>query len=165
MTARVEIVRASALWRAIPRFGALARKAVAAALAESGAEVGRGAEVAILLCDDARVRELNARWRGKDQTTNVLSFPAARTFGAHEAARLGDIALAFETVSREAANEAKAPRDHALHLVVHGFLHLLGYGHATPTEAKSMETLEARALARLGIGDPYRELDKQEAAR
>ena len=114
------------------------------------------ATVALMLTSDAEVRRLNARWRGIDTATNVLSFPAPEAPGDLEAVEfLGDIALACETVLAEATDQGTTPAHHLQHLVVHGLLHLLGYDHETPDEAVEMETLEVVILARLGIADPY----------
>ena len=114
-------------------------------------------EVTILLADDASVRTLNARYRGRDMPTNVLSFPAEAEALPGEARLLGDIVLAFETCRREAAEQGKPLSDHLVHLVVHGTLHLLGYDHEEPAEAETMEALERRLLARMGVPDPYAE--------
>jgi probable rRNA maturation factor len=70
---------------------------------------------------------------------------------------MGDVVLAFETVSRQAQEQGKPLADHLRHLVVHGVLHLLGYDHEEPGDAQEMEALETRVLARLGIADPYAE--------
>lgn len=134
----------------------LVSAAVGAGLAEAGLSASRPAELSILLTDDAHVQQLNAEWRGKDKPTNVLSFPAFP--GRHDKAlppMLGDIVLALETVAGEAALEGKPLDHHISHLVIHGFLHLLGHDHETDEEAEAMEGLERRALARLAIPDPY----------
>ena len=107
------------------------------------------AELSILFTDDAHVRRLNARYRGKDRPTNVLSFPQA------SGPLLGDIILAFETVEEEARLAGKQLKAHMAHLIIHGFLHLLGYDHEGEAEAEAMEALERAALARIGIPDPY----------
>lgn len=140
----------------------LARAAAAAALAESGARVRAGAEIAILFADDAAVRALNRDWRSIDKATNVLSFPAATPDALARAPHLGDIALAFETCAKEARDEGKTLADHAAHLVVHGVLHLVGHDHESPAEAEAMEAAERRALARLGVADPYADTVPQE---
>jgi probable rRNA maturation factor len=113
------------------------------------------AEACVALSDDATVRELNARYRGKDKPTNVLSFPALEGFGAAEPQSLGDIVLAQETVEREAAEQGIAAAHHLQHLVVHGLLHLLGFDHETDEEAQEMEGIEVEVLATLGIPNPY----------
>ncbi|MEQ1542594.1 MAG: rRNA maturation RNase YbeY [Novosphingobium sp.] len=116
----------------------------------------------ILFTDDAEVRTLNAEWRGKDKPTNVLSFPmlergellALAPDGPPEL--LGDIALALETCQREAADKGISLEHHAAHLIVHGLLHLAGHDHETSAQdARAMEELEIKALALIGIADPY----------
>jgi probable rRNA maturation factor len=121
------------------------------------------------MTDDSEVAALNAAYRGRETATNVLSWPAfALSPGADgwpngapergptaEATPLGDIALAAETVAREAAERKLAIADHAIHLIVHAFLHLLGYDHEAEQEASVMESVERRALARIGVADPY----------
>lgn len=153
----VEVIVADERWSAaLPDPEAMAAGAVKAALAvEPAASVPESAEVAVLLAADASVRELNRTWRGRDQATNVLSFPAPPGASPPGTAHLGDIALAYETTLREAEAEAKSLVDHAIHLIVHGTLHLLGRDHAEEGEAETMEALEIEALARLGIADPY----------
>jgi probable rRNA maturation factor len=140
-------------------------RAVRAALA--AADPGGPAEVSVLLADDARLRELNRTWRGEDKPTNVLSFPARDGAGGGwpdlppggaGPVPLGDVAVALETLLREAAAEGKAPADHLAHLVVHGTLHLIGHDHeAGEAEAEAMEALEVEALASIGVADPYRD--------
>lgn len=108
-------------------------------------------EVSVLLTDDAAVQALNRDWRGKDSPTNVLSFPAPE----NQAGLLGDIALAQETIVREASEQGKSVEAHATHLIIHGFLHLLGYNHEQDEEAEAMEARERAILAALGVADPY----------
>jgi probable rRNA maturation factor len=108
----------------------------------------------LLLTDDEEQRELNAQWRDKDSATNVLSFPQIEPFGPVRGL-LGDITLARETLEREAADLGKSLDDHFTHLMVHGFLHILGYDHIDDAEALQMEGLETQILAGLGIDDPY----------
>ena len=105
----------------------------------------------VLLTDDIAVQALNAKFRGKDQPTNVLSFPTPPNPEQH----LGDIALAYQTCAREAAEQGKSLAFHLQHLVAHGVLHLLGYDHMTELEAEEMEGLERVVLASLGVPDPY----------
>ena len=165
MSVRIDFVQGSKLWRGALPARALAREAIAAALAESGAKLRRGAEVSVHLVDDAAIRAVNAEWRKKDAPTNVLSFPAVPPAQLPEARLVGDILVAFETVRREAEDEAKSLPDHFRHLVIHGFLHLLGYDHVEPVEAEAMEALERRALARLGVADPYAERELEAAVK
>ena len=155
MSPRLEFVETEPRWRRACATRKLAREAVAAAAGEAGAKFARGAELTVHLVNDAAIRDLNKQWRGKDAPTNVLSFPAVAPDRLAAARLLGDVFLALETVQREAAAEGKALADHFRHLVAHGFLHLIGYDHEQPEEAEAMEALEARALARLGIADPY----------
>ncbi|MDE3174896.1 MAG: rRNA maturation RNase YbeY [Pseudomonadota bacterium] len=155
MTPRIEFVETEPRWRRALPARKLAREAVAAAAQESGLKCARGAEMTIHLVDDARIRELNKTWRGKDAPTNVLSFPAAPAARVARAKLLGDVFVALQTLEREAADEGKPLADHYRHLALHGFLHLIGFDHETPVEAEAMEALETRALARLGIADPY----------
>ncbi len=150
-------------WGALADPEALCRRAVAAAL-EAAGHGSAAAEISILLTDDAAVRLLNRQWRGKDKPTNVLSFPAAPPPGLPGPRQLGDIVLAFETVAREAEAEGKSLADHATHLIVHGTLHLIGHDHETEDEAEAMEAIEVKALARLGIADPYRDMVADDVA-
>jgi len=143
----------------------LARQAATAAISESAfadlANAERQVEISITLTGDEQVRNLNAEWRGKDKPTNVLSFPQTGPAGLSEAAgdgpelMLGDLVLARGVCEREAADKAISLEDHAAHLIVHGTLHLLGYDHQDDRSAEDMEAREVRALALLGIADPY----------
>ena len=133
---------------------AVAETAVRAALKQSEAEVTGVTEVSVVLTDDAEQRELNRQWRGFDKSTNVLSFPQIEPF-APVSGLLGDITLARETVAKEAEEMGISFEAHFTHLVVHGFLHLLGYDHIEEEDAEEMEGLESEILASLGIADPY----------
>lgn len=141
---------------------ALAERAFGAALAHLGVN---GAEVSLLACDDARIAGLNAEFRGKPAPTNVLSWPSEER-GAGEPGgkplppedmELGDIAIAWETCLREAAEAGKEMESHVCHLLVHGLLHLLGYDHIDDSDAALMEGLEVEILGKMGIEDPYGE--------
>jgi probable rRNA maturation factor len=119
-------------------------------------------EISVKLSDDAEIQTLNAAYRGKDQPTNVLSFPMiqndlldAINIGDDGETLLGDIILAHETCAREAEERGISLVDHATHLIVHGTLHLVGYDHEEEVEAEHMEAVEIRALASLGLPDPY----------
>ena len=148
-------------WDSRTDWPALAERSVRAAVAQSRhAEIGRTeTEVSVKFTSDEEVRALNAQWRGKDKPTNVLSFPMAdaESFGTPAAALLGDIVLAHGVCAAEAADRRIAIESHAAHLVVHGMLHLLGYDHETSdADAEEMEETERRALATLGLADPYK---------
>jgi probable rRNA maturation factor len=157
---RLDIIVDSPLWRAQRGVRAVLQRAIAEAAAMAATT---GGELAIVLTDDSAIRALNRDWRGKDQPTNVLSFPArndlpaARRAGAgpRQERLLGDIVIAYETVAREALAEARPFRHHLAHLAVHGFLHLLGRDHAAEPEAEAMEALEIAVLARLDVPNPY----------
>ena len=150
----IEIARNSEGWP--DHLEARAEEAVRAALKASKAKVTGAAEVSIVLTDDAEQRELNRQWRGIDKSTNVLSFPQIAPFGP-VIGLVGDIILARETLEREAAEMGVGFDAHFTHLVVHGFLHLLGYDHIQDDEALEMEGLETKILATLGVADPYAE--------
>jgi probable rRNA maturation factor len=154
MKLSLDISVPSPLWRRLPRARAIARETIAAAAAESGGP-SVGGDVSLCLSDDAALQALNLRWRGIDKPTNVLSFPAAPPGPLGEPTTLGDIALAYETLAREAKDRDVPLADHYRHLLAHGFLHLIGYDHETDAEAERMEALETRILARLGAADPY----------
>lgn len=144
----------------------LAQRAVAAALAQTPhaplADAAPLVEIGVRLTNDAEVQTLNRAYRGQDKPTNVLSFPQ---YGPNDFAMLsnsddgeillGDIVLALETCTREAAERGLSVADHAAHLIVHGTLHLLGYDHQDDASGDAMETLETKALASLGLADPY----------
>jgi probable rRNA maturation factor len=144
----IDVLVESPLWEDQPDAAAVIRRAIGAAAETTDAAADR--DLAVMLCDDAAMRDLNGRWRGRPEPTNVLSFPAAAGTGT-----LGDIAIAYETMAREAKAEGKPFGDHLAHLAVHGFLHLLGYDHQSEAEATAMERLETAILARLGVADPY----------
>ncbi len=113
-------------------------------------------EISVTFADDATVAEANGAWRGKDRPTNILSFPMVQLEpGDLPGPLAGDLLLAFETVAREAAAEGKTLSDHLSHLLVHGFLHLMGYDHIDEDEAAAMEATEIAILGELGVSDPY----------
>lgn len=163
----VDVVFEDDRWQA---FGLepLADRAVRATLAELGLP-DAGFTLCLMGCDDARIMELNGDFRGKAKPTNVLSWPAEERGAAADGdapdlpepgpaddpEHLGDIAIAFDTCAREAAEAGKPMADHVTHLVVHGTLHLLGHDHQREGDATRMEGTEVRILARLGLSDPY----------
>jgi probable rRNA maturation factor len=136
-------------WRKVR--GLSTRLRQAAELALKRGKAVKSASVTILLTDDARLKNLNRDFRGKNKATNVLSFPA-ETEGENY---LGDIALAYGVTAAEAKAGGKRFADHAMHLTVHGVLHLLGFDHETSRAAKVMQPLETKILDEFGISDPY----------
>ncbi|MEL7189366.1 MAG: rRNA maturation RNase YbeY, partial [Pseudomonadota bacterium] len=119
-------------------------------------------QTSVLFTSDAEVHTLNREWRDRDKPTNVLSFPMLTRAELFDLAAdgppvmLGDIALAYETCAREAEEKSIPLEHHAAHLIIHGLLHLAGYDHVhSDEEAEAMEALEIRALAKMGIPDPY----------
>ena len=153
----VDVVRHAEIWDRIAVSDEVLARAALAAFAASSVAPDAPCEVTLVLTDDDEMRELNRTWRGKDSSTNVLSFPAGESVGeAHgEPSSLGDIVLAGETVIEEAKLKGIPAADHAVHLVVHGMLHLLGFDHERDADAERMEALETKVLAGLGVADPY----------
>lgn len=154
-------------WEAFGLAG-LCEPAVLAAMADVGLPVA-GFGLCVMGCDDARIGALNGDFRGKAAATNVLSWPsqerAAEVVGAvpdlpepgpaDDPEHLGDIAISYDTCAAEAQAAGKPMADHVTHLIVHGFLHLLGYDHIEDADAELMEATEVRILARMGLSDPY----------
>jgi probable rRNA maturation factor len=149
----------------------LADTAAAATLTHLGID-GTECDISLLACSDARIAILNNDFRDKAGATNVLSWPADDLAAENPGGAptqpepdmtgemsLGDIAIAFETCQREAAEAGKPMADHVTHLIVHGVLHLLGYDHIRDPDATLMERLEGEILGNLGLDDPYREID------
>ncbi len=161
----IDILISQAAWtRALPSAAAVCRRAARTAWAKGApAKLKRRAataDMAIVLTSDAAIRKLNAVYRGKDKPTNVLSFPAGEPhLGPLGGLPLGDVAIAYATVAKEAKEAGKSLKNHLSHMVVHGVLHLLGYDHERMPDAVTMERLETEILSELGIADPYREPD------
>jgi probable rRNA maturation factor len=159
------ILDADPEWDSSSDWDALAQRAAKAAIAESAfpqlGSTDRAVELSVRLTSDAEVHSLNAQWRGKDKPTNVLSFPMAEPDEIENAAldgpelMLGDIVMAHGVCAAEAMEKNITIDQHATHLLVHGTLHLLGHDHMDDDSAVDMEGRETRALARLGIADPY----------
>lgn len=139
---------ADSAWRRHSRLPVQLR--TAARLALKSATAPPNNDLTILLTSDKAVRQLNGQFRGKDKPTNVLSFQAAGAPGY-----LGDVAIAYRVTAEEARKSGKSLGNHAVHLAVHGVLHLLGYDHEAAADAAKMETLEINILAELGIANPY----------
>lgn len=140
----------------------MAERAAAATVRHLGID---GGEIVVMGCDDARIAQLNAHFRGKPRPTNVLSWPsvepAPRAPGVVPAPppgdEWGDIAISFDTCAAEAEAQGKPFADHVTHLIVHAILHLAGYDHEADADAETMEDAERSILAGLAIPDPYRE--------
>lgn len=163
----VDTLTEDARWEGIG-LADLAEAAARATLARLHLPVA-GFQISLLGCTDSRIAALNADFRGKPQPTNVLSWPseerAAESDGglparprpgpAEDPEELGDVAIAWETCTREAEAAGRSMQDHVTHLLVHGTLHLLGYDHIRDKDAALMEGLEVEILASLGVADPY----------
>jgi probable rRNA maturation factor len=154
----VDVACAGKHWSALA-FEQLCRRTARAAYAAVPArrKPKAKAELAILLTSDAAIRRLNARYRGKDKPTDVLSFPAwsPEEPPLGRSVMLGDVIIAYGTSARDAKAEAKPLGAHVMHLVVHGVLHLLGYDHMRDEDAAVMERLEIAVLKKLGVPNPY----------
>jgi probable rRNA maturation factor len=152
----IELSREAGDWSETGALLALARQAVDASCRHLAIETD--SELSVLFTDDAAVRAINRQWRGFDKPTNVLSFPTVQLSpGQRPGPVMGDIVLAFETVRDEARDGGVVIAHHILHLIVHAFLHLLGYDHETDADADAMERHETDILERLGVSDPYSE--------
>lgn len=166
MAVELDLIIEDERWAALALRG-LAEKAIHLALDAAG--LTQDVEVSLLATDDARIARLNSEFRGKSKATNVLSWPAYDLFpnvpgeapvrdlpeSPFGPPALGDIALAYETVMREAEDAGRPAEHHIIHLILHGALHLLGYDHETEPDAHRMEGIEIRTLASLGIDTPY----------
>jgi probable rRNA maturation factor len=158
---QIDLLVEAGAWPARSRLRRIATRAVGAAASQSGADLAADSELSVVFTDDAHIRALNRKFRGRDRPTNVLSFPAAPAFGGKRLpSLLGDIVLAKETVAREAADRGLTIDHHLTHLIVHGFLHLLGHDHESEAEAVVMERLETAILAGIGVADPYGDRDE-----
>lgn len=152
-------------WPAAELLEAFCRDVIAVATdflrtAEGQPFPNEGCELSLLFTDDAAVRSVNRQWRHQDKPTNVLSFPTFPVLpGQKPGPMLGDIVFALETVSREAVSLETPFDSHLTHLLVHGFLHLIGYDHEDERDAETMESLETRILAALDLSDPYENTD------
>ena len=164
-------------WPAETDWQQWAEKSIAAGLSEAGYANILDSEalfsISIILSDDTQIRDLNHQYRSKDKATNVLSFPMLGTEGIealpHAAQSpedgimlgeimLGDLALAYQTCANEAENKGFSVQQHAAHLIIHGTLHLLGHDHIEDEAADAMEALEIKALASMGLPNPYSNL-------
>lgn len=159
--ADIDVVIDDPRWaEALPDAVDLAEAAIAAAYA--AVDLTESVSLCVLLTDDAAVQVLNRDHRGKDAPTNVLSFPMDSGAPIPGAPRvLGDVALAYETMAREAQDAHRSLRNHFQHLIVHGSLHLIGYTHEADDAAERMESLETAVLASLNVPNPYVDQDNE----
>ena len=147
----------NAAWNdALPSLQSLVNRAAPAVWHWAGRDCH--AEASVVMSSDSRMRELNYKHRDIDCSTNVLAFPLGETMWPDGTDYLGDVVLAYETVVREAARDAKRLDAHVTHLLVHGLLHLLGHDHETKSDAELMEEIEVEIITSLGYPNPYREL-------
>jgi probable rRNA maturation factor len=155
----VEVSLVDGRWKSLFDTSVVVKAAIAAAMEYAENVPSYLFEVSIVFSNDIEVTRLNQQWRGIDRATNVLSFPAAQFPGHFEPKPLGDVIIAIETCQREANEACLSLENHVTHLLVHGFLHLLGYDHELDSDAEKMEDLEVRILASLSIENPY--IEKQ----
>lgn len=147
----VDLRVADPRWESLGNLEAFAARV----LGHAAGHMKAGGELSVLLTDDAELHALNKQWRGLDKPTDVLSFPSDDPEIPGQPQYLGDIALSFETAFRDAESMKRPFEGHTAHLLIHGYLHLLGYDHIEADDAKVMEPLEAQILAGLGWPDPY----------
>ena len=166
----LHLERAILLWRRVRGLSSRLTRATNATLAHLPLGVAR-VEFTLLLTSDVAVRRLNRDFRGMDKATNVLSFPqvARRQLSkigkTKEPVYIGDIAIAYQYVVKDAKAEGKDLKDHVTHLLIHGLLHLFGYDHQTTATAVRMERLETKIMAELGLPDPYAVCDIKRTKR
>lgn len=155
MLPAIDVLIEAGEWPPETKLRPLLEDAVAATIEAARLRLTPAAELSLVFTDDTHVATLNHRFRGKDGPTNVLSFPAPQTTPNAFGPLLGDIVFADGVIARETGEMSLSLDHHLTHLVVHGFLHLVGYDHGEENEAAVMEKLETAILARLGVADPY----------
>jgi len=156
----IDIIIDSKGWESVPNVKPLVRKAVKAAIENLPIRLAskiRNTEVTVLLTTNHNIKKLNRSFRGMDKSTNVLSFPQFEKSELFEnvTGSLGDIAIAYQCVKKEARLQNKTLENHLTHLVIHGFLHLLGFDHISDNDANAMESLEIRIMSAMGLANPY----------
>ena len=167
----LEIMIEDARWRKIPRLRASLEKAAAAAFKNLPKGRQLHGSVTVLLTSNAKVRRFNRDFRGLNKPTNVLSFPQfepsklPKNGKKRDRIYMGDVVLGYQYVVAEAKKDNKILINHTSHLLIHGILHLFGYDHVSGPEAVSMERLEAKIMAGLGLPDPYAPQTKERKAR
>lgn len=159
MRPTVDVIVEDKRWAEVCDSEALAQAAVEAVLSNIKTSWSGELEISFLFCDDEKIRGLNATWNKKDSATNVLSFPASPEGNKGPVTLLGDVIIAFDTISSEAQVQRKTIPSHTAHMLVHGVLHLFGFDHLNDEDADEMETLETRILHVMGIDDPWASQD------
>lgn len=147
------IIQNQKLWKDLDNFFCMLVLDLLSKITEDKNELKKSAS--ILLTDDLYMKEINKKWRKLEKATNVLSFPVNKQIKEEDYFFIGDIVLSYETILSECKLRKKSFKDHFLHLLVHGFLHLLGYNHDNKRNEKEMEELEVNYLSELNIKNPY----------
>ena len=147
------IIQNQKLWKDLDNFFCMLVLDLLSKITEDKNELKKSAS--ILLTDDLHMKEINNKWRKLEKATNVLSFPVNKQIKEEDYFFIGDIVLSYETILSECKLRKKSFKDHFLHLLVHGFLHLLGYNHDNKRNEKEMEELEVNYLSELNIKNPY----------
>lgn len=156
----IDIICQAGQWPDTAEISSLVTNALSATIDIAGLKMLPGAELSLVLSDDEHVKILNKSWREIDKPTNVLSFPVKDVaIGELPDLLLGDVVLSMETITREAIELGISFNDHLTHLVIHGFLHIFGYDHTDDILANEMEAIEIACLAKIGIGNPYTDLN------
>ena len=159
MSPEIDVHIAAAQWAKVDALDALTRRCIEISLEECAMSLAHDCEVSVVFSDNTEIQQLNAQWRGLNKPTNVLSFPTPGDLAQKKL--LGDIIIAYETVAQEAADQKKSINAHVAHMVMHGFLHLLGYDHECDADAQEMELMERRIAMKMGIKDPYASMDDE----
>lgn len=158
MSLEIDIVVAASEWNSVDDLEGLTNRCIAVSLGNCLLALAPECEISVTYCDDAAITQLNAKWRGKNAPTNVLSFPTPGLL--EEKQLLGDIIIAYQTVTREAREFGRPIMNYIGHMLIHGVLHLVGYDHETDVEAETMENLERLIALKMDLGDPYEREDE-----
>ena len=112
-------------------------------------------QIGISIVSTEEIQKLNLEYRGKDQPTNVLSFGINSHPNDNDPLLLGDIVLCKEIIEKEAKEYSKTYENRLKHMIIHGFLHLIGFNHDDNHERMTMEEIETQVMNNLSAGDPY----------
>jgi probable rRNA maturation factor len=160
------IIIAEKLWKTHPNISRQIKSLIKQIAPQTPLSTIKKVEVSILLTNDKQIQELNKNYRHQDKPTNVLSFPLLdgkkikngdlkKLDLTTDYLAIGDIAIAYQTVLKEAKEQNKTFENHLTHLLIHSILHLIGFDHEKKNDAEIMEELEIKTLANLGITNPY----------